>query len=425
MWGIKGYELRKVLKAPVFPILLVIFILWNVFLIWPVTYIKEDLKLVNELAAAYGVEMDEAALAGLGQKAHELLGEMNTVTESRTEQSYETAASFFEQANLTKYVYNQPGLYDDEELQMFHQARLIEHYYTKSQTADTVYKQLDVQAYAEGAMELYGVSGSPAEYIRTQFAALGERLVELIDNEEHKQLFFDGGMYRMHSTLFETLFGGIAIELMVFAVLITGMICKYETEQRSEHVVYSTRRGRKLMRDKLAASLTGSFISGVLLITASLGVYFIMADYSGLWNVSMSSIFVSDKNFPYIPWWDLSFLQYLLLVILIFVIAQLMFSSLAFIISIFVRNSYFVFAVFALCLGIIVGWRSFIPSDHFLILASVFNPFHMILEAQYMFMGQSIFRTYKWYELITLMSWTILLAFGVLLSMLKFRKQGL
>lgn len=95
MWGIKGYELRKVLKAPVFPILLVIFILWNVFLIWPVTYIKEDLKLVNELAAAYGVEMDEAALAGLGQKAHELLGEMNTVTESRTEQSYETAASFF------------------------------------------------------------------------------------------------------------------------------------------------------------------------------------------------------------------------------------------------------------------------------------------------------------------------------------------
>ncbi|MFD1138179.1 hypothetical protein [Paenibacillus urinalis] len=425
MRGIKGYELRKVLKAPVFPILLVIFILWNVFLIWPVTYIKEDLQLVNALAAEYGAEMDEAALAGLSQKANESLGEMNAVTESRSEQSYETAASFFEKDNLTKYVYNQPGLYTEDELQMFHQAMLIEHYYVKSQTADTVYKQLDVEAYAEDAMELYGVTGSPAEFIRTQFAALGERLAELIDKEEHKQLFFDGGMYRMHSKLFETLFGGIAIELMVLAVLITGLICKYETEHRSEHVVYSTRRGRKLMWDKLFASLTGSFISGVLLIIASLGVYFLMADYSGLWNVSMSSLFISDKNFPYIPWWDLSFLEYLMLVILIFVMAQLMFSSMAFIISILVRNSYYVFGVFALCLGIIVAWRSFIPSDNFLILASVFNPFHMILEAQYMFMGQSIFRTYQWYELVTLLSWTVLLAFGVVLCMRKFKKQGL
>ncbi|MCM3781401.1 hypothetical protein M3231_00290 [Neobacillus mesonae] len=425
MRGIKGYELRKVLKAPVFLALLVIFIIWNVFLIWPVTYMKEDLKLVNALAEDYGIVMDAEALTGLDEQVDESLNTMNEVTQLKTGKIYETAASFFENGNLTKYVYNQPDLYTEEELTQFHQTRLLEHYRAKLRNADESYAALDVQAYAEGAMELNKVEGSPADFIRTQFAALGERLNELINNEEQKQLFFDGGMYRMHSNLFETLFGGIALELMVFAVLITGMICKYESDHRSEHVVYSTKRGRRLMWDKLIASLMGSLFAGMLLFGVSLGIYFLLADYSGLWNTSMSSIFISDRNFPYIPWWNMSFIQYLVLVIMIFMIAQLMFSVMAFIISIFVRNSYFVFAVFSIVFGVTIAWRSFIPPDSIFILASVFNPFHMLLEAEFMFMGQSIFRTYKWYEIVTLISWSALLAMGAAFSMHKFRKQGL
>ena len=175
------------------------------------------------------------------------------------------------------------------------------------------YATLDIKALGEAEIVTYGLSGKAADILRREHKELDNRFEQLKQNEEHKEWFFLGKPYEMHSFLFRTMFKTFMFEALLLIVLATALLTTYEFENKTHLLTYSTKRGRSLMKDKLCASLiTGTAITTFLLLI-TLGTYFIVFDYTHLWGSSISSAFNWEYKMPYIPWWELSFVKFLLI----------------------------------------------------------------------------------------------------------------
>ena len=161
----------------------------------------------------------------------------------------------------------------------------------------------------------------------------------MVENGEHKQWFFAGKAYYMHTFLFKTVFLQIIIESLLLIVLTTALITTYEFENRTHLLAYSTKRGRKLMKNKLMSSLAMATTIVFLLFAITLGTFFSVFDYSHVWETSISSAFNWEYNFPYVAWWDISVGTFLIGVIALVFVTLLLFSGLTFSLSVMVKNS--------------------------------------------------------------------------------------
>src|SRR5690606_19059189 len=150
----------------------------------------------------------------------------------------------------------------------------------------------------EEKVKKYALNGTAANILRKEYKKFAERFEEMVENEEHKQWFFAGKVYFMHSFLFKTIFLHIIIESLLLVILATALIMNYEFESRTHLVTYATRRGRKLVKDKLAASLMIAAILTAIVLAVTLVTYFTIFDYSHMWKTSISSAFNWEYNIP-------------------------------------------------------------------------------------------------------------------------------
>ncbi|BBI31261.1 hypothetical protein [Cohnella abietis] len=422
---IHSYELKKAFTSPVILTLIAVFLAFNLSLIYSHIYVKDDLKILNKLVDRFGYVID-ADMENDFQKYYSTqLGEMNELTERKSGTAYTYAGDFFEYDNYKRYVHQQPELYSPAELDFIHELRVIEMYYFKIQEIDNTYNKLDLMLIAEDEIGKYGLSGQAAETVRKNYAKLTERLDTLIQNGEHKNLFYSGPHYQMHTLLFKTLLRALLFQIMILVVLITGYISKYEFEHRTHLLAYSTKRGRKLAVDKLLVSIVASGIVTTILVGLTFAAYFIIYDYSRLWHVPISSFFNAEYKLPYISWWNMSFLTFLLCSVALVYACQLLFSAVTFVLSTFIRNSYYIFAGFAILFGLILLLPSVVPFDSNAVLLSVYTPFNLVLNPQNRFMEGGAFGTSKYYEIITIAAWSLLLLTLCWLSIKRFMKQNI
>ncbi|MBP1993637.1 hypothetical protein [Paenibacillus eucommiae] len=418
------YELKKAFTSPVILTLTAVFFAFNLLLIFSHIHVKDDLKILNKLVDRFGYAIDTEMQNDFQNDYSAQLSAMNELTQRKIGQTYAYAGDFFEYENYNRYVQEQPELYSPAELDFIHELRVIEMYLYKIQDIDSTYNELDLMMVATSEIGKYGLSGQAAETVRKQYAKLSERLDTLIANGEHKNLFFMGPIYQMHTKLFKTLLRTMLFEIMILVVLITGYVSKYEFENKTHLLAYSTKRGRKLAVDKLLVSLAASGIVTTIVVGLTFAAYFIIYDYSGLWHVPISSFFNAEK-LPYISWWKMSFISFLLCSVVLAYACQLLFSAMTFVLSTFIRNSYLVFTGFAILFGVILLLPSFVPFSSNAILLSVFTPFNLTLNPQRWFMEGGAFGTFKYYELITVSVWSLLLVALCWLSIRRFMKQSI
>lgn len=213
----------------------------------------------------------------------------------------------------------------------------------------------------------------------------------------------------MHSFLFKNIFTAIIYEIMILIVLATSFILNYEFESKTALVVYSTKRGRHLTKDKLIVSLGFTISATTIIISITLLTYFITFDYSGLWGVSVNSFFGQEYSMPYMSWWSMSILKYLVLVILVVYLIEIIFCGITFILSVFIKNTYIVFGTFAIILGIGILLPEVIPTNLDIIIYSVYTPFTLILNPSWWFMFRGgLLQPSKYYEIITLIIWSVI-----------------
>ena len=65
------------------------------------------------------------------------------------------------------------------------------------------YEDIDINEIAKNTISNHDLSGQAAKISIKNYDKLAERFEEIKENEEHKNLFFFGINYRMHSLLFK------------------------------------------------------------------------------------------------------------------------------------------------------------------------------------------------------------------------------
>lgn len=420
--GIKVHEFKKVTTSTVIIGMILLFIAFNLFLVLDHHYIRNELTVLNKLVDQLGYEINDEVLENFQDFYGDGLKKMNEITYDKTSKTYRDVGTFLEEIQNSYDLYR---VYTDEDLDHIHQIRIVEIYLDLIKEMDHQYASFDMLEYAEGQISLYGLKGSAAETARSNYQKLGERLNQLLDNGEHKNMFFIGQIYGMHSLLFKDIFRVVIFEIMILVVLITAYIMNYEFENKTPLVVYSTRRGRNLLWDKLTVSIGSGIIATTLILGITLIVYFSVFNYKGLWNVPISNYFNWENVFPFISWWELSFIQYLISSIILTYICGILFTIVTFILSIFMKNSYISFFAFGILFGLILLIPDIMPRSNNLIFLSGFTPFHLVLNPQIWFTGTGTFTIFKYYEIIIVGAWGLLLFIAGKLSAKRFIKEDI
>ncbi|MFG6496144.1 ABC transporter permease subunit [Fictibacillus sp. UD] len=421
---IKRLEFKKIITSPIIIGLFVLFTLFNFYLIYEQSPMREDMSLLQPIVKEHGTLMDTEGRSGLQSSYEKDLEDWNKLAKSKTGDTYAKATDFYKPEHF--YALMDSKTYSDKELGTINALALKETYVTSIEEIEVQYKNLDVMDNAEEGIRMYGLSGAAAEKVRAQYASLKPRVEELIQNKEHLHLFFHGKIFATHSFLFKTLFGFVIFQAMILVVLFTGFIVNYEFEQKTSLLAYSTKRGRKLVWDKLIVALFSSTVATLLLLCTTLFVYFSVFDYRGLWNVPISTGFMIElNNIPFISWWNLTFLEYLLLSCTLVLICQVIFALITFCLSMWIRNSYMVFTVFGVIFGAVLLLPSRIPKDSVMLLYSHYSPFMLVMNVKKWWMESGVFTTFKYYEVMTVSLWSIALMLLAWFCIRRFTRENL
>ncbi|PWA09756.1 hypothetical protein DCC39_12390 [Pueribacillus theae] len=413
-------ECKKAVMSPIILALLLLFTAWNIFQIYDHSKLKEGLDVANELAKKYGVTFSDESLAKLEEDLKAELADLNAITEKIDSRTFESAFDFFNQLK-----FEDQERYSKNELHSFYETYVKEMYADMATSMDADYASFDMKRMGEDEISRFGLTGAAAETLRKEYAQFADRFEALQANNEHKQWFFAGKQYGMHSLLFRTMFRSIVIETMILVVLATAFITNYEFENRTQLVTYATRRGRRFMLDKLVASLIATSGITIFLLVVTLSTYFSFFDYSHLWKTAISSGFNWEFNFPYVSWWNLSFLNYLVLGILLFYVCMLLFSAFTFALSVLIKNSYFTFILFAGIFIMLFIVQSFLPTSSNVMLMAGFNLSTLVLNPHQWWMGSSGLTMFKYHELLTVGAWAVIFAILCVLALKKFAKQDI
>lgn len=418
------HELKKVVTSHVVIGLIVIFTLFNLFIIYDHHGMNQELAVLNRIVKEVGYQIDDKMMIQFEAYHGEALERVNKISQERGLSAYDSVSDFFNENQGLLYAPQTEGFTQDQ-LDILIEAWLIEMYYGAAQGIDRIYAEIDLSKVAEVEIGKYGLEGRAAETVRRQYDKLTERLQQLVEAGEHKNLFFMGPAYEMHSLLFKTLFRWIIFEIMILVVLITSHLVSYEFENITHLVAYSTKRGRRLNLDKLSASLLSTVLVTTLILGAALMAYFIVFDYSGLGKVPISSFFIGEYPLPYISWWPMTFQGFLMMSILLLYLCQILFAGITYILSTLIPSSYQVFFLFAIIVGAALLLPGYMPTNSNIIFAAGFTPFMLIVNSSVWFMEGGAFTTFRYYEAITVISWALLLMLSGGLCIRRFKRQDI
>ncbi len=413
-------EFKKIISSPIIIGLLVLFIVFNSTIVFQNSYMKDELKVLNKIVDRFGYKINDEMLAEFKEYYDEGLKRLNRITREKASKNYNRVSEFY-----NDYPYGIEKLYRKEEVEFIRELGIVEAYYYMTREIDDVYLEIDPMNIAENQINQYGLSGGAADTLRNEYKNFSKRFDQLISKNEHKNLFFMGKVYRMHSLLFKDLFRTIIFEVIILVVLITAYLINYEFDNNTETITYTTRRGRNFILDKFFVSIVSTILATTIILGISLGLYFITFDYSGLGNVPISSYFNNEYSFLYMSWWNMSFVQYLFASIGIIYTSMLLFTGITFIMTRYIKNTYIVFFVFAIIFGLFLLVSGMLPRNSNIVFIGSFTPFILITNPFMWFMESGAFTTFKYYELATVGIWSVLLLVLSILSIKRFKRQDI
>jgi len=154
-----------------------------------------------------------------------------------------------------------------------------------------VFEGYEVKDIADIYINVAGLSGFFAKTMRDKYTSFQKVVEEKAERDESLTLYFAGATHHRHKFLFGTLTGWLYIEGVLVSVILVLLSIGYENIHGTENLVYSTKKGRLVLRPKFAASVTAGFLAYVLLALITFVVYFGKTEYGGVWGSSVSSLF--------------------------------------------------------------------------------------------------------------------------------------
>ena len=210
-----------------------------------------------------------------------------------------------------------------------------------------VFATYDTSRIAEAYISAFGLTGNIAERMRAKYTAL-QRVVDenaLAGYSFSPYLGYYTANMRLH--LFSTfgVIGILTLQGMLLAVLLALLAIGYEQINHTEHSVYVTKTGRKILHYKIFVSLMASIGLYVLLTAITLIAYFSVLNFSGVWGSSVSSGFNYSVDIfagvrPFTTWRNFTVASYWLASLGLSLVLVICFSLMGVIAGILLRSSY-------------------------------------------------------------------------------------
>lgn len=294
---------------------------------------------------------------------------------------------------------------------------------------EDVFETYDTGELADFYTGVVKTSPLAMEWMTWKYGLLAERVEHLSQTDAALDLYAGPATYGSHQFLFGALFRAILGESAILAMLGTLYLLGYEGLHQTEGLACATRTGRRLWGVKLLAALPASTVVYGLLASFTLTPYFLLYDYGGIWSASVSSQFnyFSDMLFvrPFLTWGDFTVGQYLTAALALGAALTAVFSLLAAVFGIFIRNSYLAaLALMALCFGGLgmvsalgeLGWWA-------VYLIACFQPVIVWLSCSAWFTELGLTAVLPWQETIAVGLNLLLLGGGAILVLRRFSRK--
>ncbi len=296
-----GWELRKIFQTPMIIVFLAVCLAFNVILIFTNTYDRDYIQFISGTVSRYGDTADEKFVLA---------------------------------------VENQP---DSEE-----RDRLLS---ASSSVQKDFLKDIETQKFAEAYVKSAGISGFWADVLIAKYQTLDSVVARLAEEGADQTLYAAEVTNNLHRQLFDILLHAVLTEGIIAAFLSMLLIFGMESFYNTAEIVYSAKTGRKIVFSKIGAGFLCGLGSYVALTAVTLFVYFLVFDFSGIWNSNVSSQFhtVSDQviSKPFLTWESMTVLEYLWMQIALGAFLLLIFSLLGAVLGLLFQNSYLSFAILA------------------------------------------------------------------------------
>lgn len=411
------YEIKKIIKSPIILFLIVTFLIFDLFIVFSRYYIKDDLKVLNNIIDEVGYKINDDMMDNFRIYYEKSLKNFNEVIYQNEGKEYSSVSEYLMSSN--------PGIYEDryseDEKKQIANSLIIESYYLSVPELKREYEKIDFIEMIDPTIKSFRASGGGANLIKDGLIKFDERFKNLIKNKEHMELSFNGKAYRMHSFLYKEVLGTVSFQVMILIALIVSFLVNYENENSTSLVVYSSRRGRKILIDKLKAIIYIIVPISTGLLAIVLTTYFSIYDYSKVFSTSINSFFNWEGSFPYIGWFNLSVKEYFILIIMLIYISIFIFIGITFVVARFIKNSYVSFVICCILNGIGLIIPSLMPTSNKLFIYTTINPFTLVFNLSGRFM-QSSYTNFKYYELLTIIISIITLSYLTYYSIKSFKK---
>lgn len=218
-----------------------------------------------------------------------------------------------------------------------------------------IFEGLKTSEIAETYIRKYSITGENAENVRNKYEKLQPVIDEKATNGDALSNYFGEQTYYRHNTLFKTMFMAIIAESCLLALFTALISVTYENLRGTEHLISTTKVGRRVLMTKLCASLMATIALTAVVIGVSLSVFFLRYNFSGVWNDNVSSMFnyaVNAYGKPFMTWHSFTVKGYLLATIGMTFGLVVCFCLLGYAAGAFVRNGYGAFIAAGLVVGI-------------------------------------------------------------------------
>lgn len=203
---------------------------------------------------------------------------------------------------------------------------------------------------------MYLITGSAADALEGKCGQLQSAVDELAAVDASLDVLGAGGTEAMLDTLLYRVCTVVQGESMIFAVLMALYLCAREKLDRTALLVYATRTGRRIHREKVAAGLLSVLAVYVLLSLFTLGIYTLVWRLGPIWKMNISGQFHVNPmlvvDYPFITWNPMTVAQYLMAQTVLGAVVVLIFYALGYTAGLITGDAFRGFALMLVLAGL-------------------------------------------------------------------------
>ena len=417
-----NFELLKIIRSPVVIGLFILALLLNVLIISANWYIKDDVRVVSNLADETGYQINDTFMKQADLKLKDQTEQINEIVSPIIGKEIESVFEIDQTLREGHFL----DQFNDDEFTLIYETSLIATYLELIPELDLAYQELTLTDFLKVQSLTNGLTDKQEAILQDTFTQYEPRFSEIKETKEYKSLYVLNE-YQMHENLYRTLWVALLFELLLIGVLITAFSMNYEFEQRTHLHTYATKRGRKLMVDKAFASLTAVVLVSSILIISTVLIYAVSVPMGDLWHTPVTSFFnwSSSMNYPYFTWWNLSVWQFLALGIAVTICLQLIFSVITVVFSIFIKHTYMIVLLKLLFVGLMIVTPFVLSLEGWGYYALFYQPYWLLFNPHMWFTINFAPLSSETAELMIILIWALAGVIAVTIGLERFKRQDI